>query len=101
MPLQGLAATPGFLMVGDSKLIFCGNVGAMTQAQVKFLAPLASSRVPAGLFAGIDPACITAVDDIAARDANKPAGKRRAYRVTEDVRCRAGPVVRGRHRPSG
>lgn len=89
--LQDLAATPGFLMVGDSKLISYGNVSAMTQAQVKFLAPLAASRVPAGLFAGIDPACTTAVDYIAARDANKPAEKRCAYRVTEDVMHLTGP----------
>jgi transposase len=89
--LQDLAVTPGFLMVGDSKLISYGNLTAITDARVRFLAPLAASRVPAGLFAGIDPATTTTVDYIAHRDTNKPADKRCAYRVTEDVMHLAGP----------
>jgi transposase len=89
--LQDLAATPGFLMVGDSKLISYGNVTAMTSARVRFLAPLAAARVPAGLFAGIDPACTMAVDYVAQRDTNKPADRRCAYRVTEDVMHLPGP----------
>src|SRR3954470_2916904 len=89
--LQDLAVTPGFLMVGDSKLISYGNVTAMTDARVTFLAPLAAARVPAGLFAGIDPAGTMAVDYVAQRDAGKPAQKRCVYRVTEDVMCLAGP----------
>jgi transposase len=89
--LQNLAQSPGFLMVGDSKLISYGNVSAMTDAGVRFLAPLAAARIPAGLFAGIDPVCTTAVDYIAARDIGKPADKRCAYRVTEDVMHLAGP----------
>ncbi|WP_306827800.1 IS1634 family transposase [Catenuloplanes nepalensis] len=89
--LQKLAATPEFLMVGDSKLISYGNVTAMTDARVRFLAPLAASRVPAGLFAGIDPASTTTVDYIAQRDTHKPAGRRCAYRVTEDVMDLPGP----------
>jgi transposase len=89
--LQNLADTPGFLMVGDSKLISHANVTAMTATGVRFLAPLAAARVPAGLFAGIDPAGTTPVDYIAARDTNKPAEKRCAYRVTEDVMHLAGP----------
>lgn len=89
--LQDLADTPEFLMVGDSKLISYGNLTAMTQAGVTFLAPLAASRVPAGLFAGIDPATTTPVDYIAQRDTRKPADQRCAYRVTEDVMHLAGP----------
>jgi len=89
--LQDLAATPGFLMVGDSKLISYGNLTAMTEAGVRFLAPLAAARVPAGLFAGIDPATTTPVDYIARRDTKKPADQRCAYRVTEDVMHLAGP----------
>jgi transposase len=89
--LQDLAATPGFLMVGDSKLISHANITAMETAGVTFLAPLAAARVPAGLFAGIDPAATTAVDYIAARDARKPAAQRCAYRVAEDVMHLAGP----------
>ena len=53
-------------MVGDSKLLSYGNITAMTTAGVTFLAPLAAARVPAGLFAGIDPAATTDVDYIAA-----------------------------------
>jgi transposase len=89
--LQDLADTPGFLMVGDSKLLSHSNISAMTDAKVSFLAPLAAARVPAGLFAGIDPATTTPVDYIAQRDAGKPAAKRCAYRVTEDVMHLAGP----------
>ena len=89
--LQGLADTPGFLMVGDSKLLSYGNITAMSDAGVRFLAPLAAARVPAGLFAGIDPATTTAVDYVAQRDTGKPAEKRCAYRVTEDVMNLAGP----------
>lgn len=89
--LQDLAATPGFLMVGDSKLISYRNLTAMNDAGVRFLAPLAAARVPAGLFAGIDPAGTTPVDYVAQRDINKPAGQRCAYRVTEDVMHLAGP----------
>jgi len=89
--LQDLAATPGFLMVGDSKLISYANITAMTQAQVSFLAPLAAARVPAGLFADIDPVTTVVVDYVAQRDINKPADKRCAYRVSEDTMSIAGP----------
>ena len=89
--LQDLADTPGFLMVGDSKLLSYGNISAMTDAGVSFLAPLATARVPAGLFAGINPATTTEVEYVAQRDAGKPAEKRCAYRVTEDVMHLAGP----------
>lgn len=89
--LQDLANTPGMLMVGDSKLISYGNLTAMTDAGVRFLAPLAAARVPAGLFAAIDPGTTAAVDYIAQRDINKPADKRCAYRVTEDVMPLPGP----------
>ena len=89
--LQDLAHTPGFLMVGDSKLLSHGNITAMTDAGITFLAPLAAARVPAGLFAGIDPATTTDVDYIAQRDTGKPAEKRCAYRVTEDTMTMPGP----------
>ena len=89
--LQKLADTPGFLMVGDSKLVSYANVTAMSDADVSFLAPLAAARVPAGLFAGIDPATTTGVDYIAQRDTGKPADQRCRYRVTEDVMHLAGP----------
>lgn len=89
--LQELAAVPGFLMIGDSKLLSHGNLTAMNTAGVSFLAPLAAARVPAGLFAGIDPATTTAVDYTALRDTGKPADRRCAYRVTEDIMHLPGP----------
>jgi hypothetical protein len=52
--LAALAAPRSFLLVGDSKLVSYPNVTAMNNARVTFLAPLAASRVPAGLFAGLD-----------------------------------------------
>ena len=89
--LQAMAGTRTFLMVGDSKLLSYGNVTAMNAAGVEFLAPLAAARVPAGLFAGIDPATTTTVDYIAQRDIGKPAEKRCAYQVTEDTMRLPGP----------
>jgi transposase len=89
--LRDMAAAPGFLMVGDSKLLSYGNVSAMSAAGVRFLAPLAAARVPAGLFAGIEAADTTAVDYIALRDEGKSAGRRCTYRVVEDVMDLPGP----------
>src|SRR6266545_3975320 len=51
--LQTLATPRSFLLVGDSKLISYPNVTAMNDANVTFIAPLAASRVPDGLFAGL------------------------------------------------
>ena len=89
--LQTLAAPRSFLLVGDSKLISYANVTAMADAQVTFLAPLAASRVPEGLFAGLDRAQATIVDYIADRDENTPPWQRDSYRVTEDTMDLAGP----------
>jgi len=86
--MHALKATAGprtFLLVGDSKLISHGNVTAMLAAQVTFIAPLAASRVPAGLFAGLDRAAATPVDYIAGRDQDKRFWERGSYRVTEDT----------------
>ena len=49
--LRNLAAPRSFLLVGDSKLISYPNLTAISDAQVTFLAPLAASRVPDGLWA--------------------------------------------------
>ena len=70
--LKTLAGPRSFLLVGDSKLISYTNVTAMIDAQVTFIAPLAASRVPDGLFAGLDRATATVVDYIADRDEAKP-----------------------------
>jgi transposase len=87
--LRKLAAPRGFLMVGDSKLISYTNVTAMSDAKVTFIAPLASSRVPDGLFAGLDPADARLVDYTPER--NNSIFKREWYRVAEDTMDLAGP----------
>jgi Transposase len=92
--LRKIAAKRDFLLVGDSKLISYGNVTAMMGAGVTFIAPLASSRVPAGLLASLDVRAAQAVDYIARRDAGKPAGRRCAYHVLEDTMDLAGPRKR-------
>src|SRR5712691_8034469 len=56
----------------------------MAAGQVAFVAPLAASRVPAGLFAALPSGAGTEVDYTAARDAGKPAAARGTYRVLED-----------------
>jgi transposase len=89
--LKTMAGPRDFLMIGDSKLISYGNVTAMNAAAVTFIAPLAASRVPDGLFASLDPAIATVVDYIAERDENKPFWQRGSYRVTEDTMDLAGP----------
>lgn len=94
--LRTLAGPRDFLMVGDSKLISYPNVTAMLDAQVTFIAPLAASRVPDGLFAGLDPATATAVDYIAERDESKLPWDRGRYRVTEDIMDLAGPRKKDR-----
>src|SRR5712691_7494365 len=56
----------------------------MAAGQVAFVAPLAASRVPAGLFAALPSGAGTEVDYTARRDAGKPAAARGTYRVLED-----------------
>src|SRR6266853_5619360 len=82
--LKQIAGPRSFLLVGDSKLISYANAAAMAAGQVGFVAPLAASRVPAGLFAALPPGAGTEVDYTAARDAGKPAAARGTYRVLED-----------------
>jgi hypothetical protein len=82
--LKQIAGPRSFLLVGDSKLISYANAAAMAAGQVGFVAPLAASRVPAGLFAALPPGAGTEVGYTAARDAGKPAAARGTYRVLED-----------------
>jgi transposase len=89
--MQAIAGPRRFLLVGDSKLLSHSNITAMSDAGVGFIAPLAAKRVPAGLFAALDLAAAVPVDYIAARDAGKPADRRGAYRVVEDVMDLPGP----------
>lgn len=89
--LRTLAAPAALLMVGDSKLISYGNVTAMIDAKVGFIAPLGAARVPKGLFAGLDPQTATPVEHIAQRDTGKPADQRAAYSLMEDGMDMSGP----------
>lgn len=89
--LQALAAPRSFLLVGDSKLVSYTNVTAMTTENVTFIAPLAASRVPDGLFAGLNPSQAAFVDYAAERDADKRFLDRDTYRVCEDTMDLAGP----------
>jgi transposase len=83
--LRQIAGPRPFLLVGDSKLISYANAAAMGAEGVGFVAPLAASRVPAGLFAALPPGAGAAVDYAAERDAGKPAAAGRgSYRVLED-----------------
>jgi transposase len=83
--LKQIAGPRPFLLVGDSKLISYTNAAAMNAEGVGFIAPLAASRVPAGLFAALPAGAGTAVDYTAERDAGKPAAAARGnYRVLED-----------------
>jgi transposase len=92
--LQTLATPRSFLLVGDSKLISYPNVTAMNDAQVTFIAPLAASRVPDGLFASLDRSQATFVDYVAERDEDKRFLDRGSYRVCEDTMDLAGPRKR-------
>ncbi|WP_329443935.1 IS1634 family transposase (plasmid) [Streptomyces sp. NBC_01426] len=94
--LSAMAGERNFLLVGDSKLISWNNVGAMTDAGVGFIAPLAAARVPAGLFASLDQNTARPVEYAAQRDANKPADQRCSYRVLEDTMELTGPRKRDR-----
>jgi transposase len=94
--LQYLAAPRSFLLVGDSKLISYTNVTAMNDGQVTFIAPLAASRVPDGLFASLDPSKAEFVDYVAERDEDKRFVDRGTYRVCEDTMDLAGPRKKDR-----
>jgi transposase len=89
--LQTLASPHRFLLVGDSKLVSYTNVTAMNTEQVTFIAPLAASRVPDGLFAGLNPRQAAFVEYIAERDENTRPFDRGSYRVCEDTMDLAGP----------
>ncbi|MGX1886474.1 IS1634 family transposase [Streptomyces sp. NPDC055287] len=94
--LSAMAGERNFLLVGDSKLLSWNNVGAMNDAGVGFIAPLAAARVPAGLLASLDQNTARPVEYVAQRDTNKPADQRCSYRVLEDTMELTGPRKRDR-----
>ncbi|WP_328686189.1 IS1634 family transposase [Streptomyces sp. NBC_00343] len=92
--LRELAAPRDFLMVGDSKLISYGNLLALREAGVRFIAPAPAAKIPDGLFAALDMGQAQPVDYIAGRDAGKPPAQRGHYRVLEDTQTLSGPRKR-------
>jgi transposase len=83
--LRKMAGPKEFLLVGDSKLISHGNVGAMIDAGVRFIAPAAAAKIPREFYAGLDVADAVPVDYSPERDAHLPADQQDRYRVLEDV----------------
>jgi hypothetical protein len=92
--LQKMATPPGFLLVGDSKLVSYANLAAMTHAKVGFIAAASKTYVPASVLAGLDLASASPVDYLAARDQHTPASQRGRWHVIEDTMTLAGPRKR-------
>ncbi|MEV6872240.1 hypothetical protein [Amycolatopsis sp. NPDC051128] len=73
--LTTMATPRDFLLIGDSKLVSHGNLAAMTEAGVAFLAPASKIYVPAAVLAALDIHAAVEVDHVAERD---PSAGRRA-----------------------
>ncbi len=89
--LQEMATERRLLIVGDSKLISYANLAAMDAGGVTFVAPASRTYVPAAELAGLSLDAARQVDYAARRDQGKPAGRRGAWHVIEDVMSLAGP----------
>jgi transposase len=89
--LTTMATPREFLLIGDSKLVSYGNLAAMTEAGVAFLAPASKTYVPAAVLATLDIHAAVEVDHVAERDRGKPAARRGRWRVIEDTMTLAGP----------
>jgi transposase len=81
--LKELAKERSLLLVGDSKLVSRGNILAMNQARISFIAPASKTYLPAARLGGLDPAAAAPVDYLAERDQGKPTERRGSYRVLE------------------
>ena len=88
--LKELAGQRELLLVGDAKLISRGNILAMNQARVGFIAPAAKSYLPAAQLRVLDLAAATPVDYLAERDQGKAPERRGSYRVMEASLTLAG-----------
>jgi transposase len=89
--LQQIATRRRLLIIGDSKLISYGNLAAMHDDQVTFVAPASKTYVSAADLAGLSLDQAVPVDYVAARDAGKPADKRGSWHVVEDTMTLSGP----------
>lgn len=89
--LRDMAGERRFLMVGDSKLISYGNLRAMLDAGVTFVAPASKNYVSAAELAAQDQAAATVADYVAERDERLAVEARGSYRVSEDTMVLTGP----------
>jgi transposase len=89
--MQKLASARRLLMVGDSKLISYGNVRALEEAGVEFIAPLPAARLSEAEAAGLDLDAARVVDYVPVRLAERPTAPRETYRVLEDTYTLTGP----------
>src|SRR5512142_451297 len=93
--LRKVAGPRRFLLVGDSKLVSYGNLTAMVDAGVEFIAPAPKAYAPPAELAvagqGAD-----WVDYVADRDTGKAAGQRGRWRAGEDTITVTGPRKRDR-----
>lgn len=83
--LQAMCGPRRFLLVGDSKLISTGNVTAMHDADVTFIAPASKIYVRADDLRAAASMSTVDVDYVAHRDENKRTTDRGTYKVTEDA----------------
>jgi len=88
--LQKIARPRDFLLIGDSKLVSYGNVSAMTDAGVGFIAPASKAYTPAATLAALGLDAATEVDYVAQRDTGKSAADRGRWHVTEDTMTLTG-----------
>ncbi|ABW14746.1 Transposase-like protein [Parafrankia sp. EAN1pec] len=89
--LATIAGERRFLLVGDSKLVSYGNLTALIDAGVEFLAPAPKPVVPASTLAGLDWASAGIVEYVADRDQARFAHQRASYRAREGVTTLRGP----------
>jgi transposase len=81
--LKELAGQRKLLLVGDSKLISRGNVLAMNQARISFIAPAGKAYLPAEHLRALDVQAALPVDYLAERDQDLLPDQRGSYRVVE------------------
>jgi transposase len=84
--LKNIAGTRTFLLIGDSKLVSCNNVAAVTGRGCTFLAPASKTYVKAAELAACDLARATEVSYTAQRDEHKSPDRRGRWHVLEDAR---------------
>jgi transposase len=94
--LRQLAGERRLLLVADSKLYSWGNIAALLDAGVDFIAPVPAARVDDAFYAGLDLQQAAPVDYTAEREERLPPEQRGRHRVLEDVHRIPGPRKRDR-----